>query len=107
MLSVFHLHELIFYQTWEMLSRQDFLQHLNNNIELCIAVTPGLIVAKLGVSAPDNIILWLQQDAAWCERIICIDPFAHLAAAKSFDQSLAKNHFLVALGLAMREVPVW
>ena len=106
-LGVFHLHELVFYQTWDFISRQDFLQRLNSNMELCMTSAPSLMFAKVRASVHSSINMWLQQEPAWCDRIITIDPFAHLKLAKSFDLPLASNHFLIALGLALREVPLW
>ncbi len=105
-LSVFHRQELMFYQSWY--SAQDCLLQLSSTLERCQAIAPTLMFDKLLVVAPDFLTNCLMQDPIWHGQIVCINPFVSLSFAKSIDLAFANlSGYLIALGLAMREVPVW
>lgn len=68
---------------------------------------PSVELTTLSVAAPTWVLDWLIQDVVWREQIICVDPFPLRKPDKYADMHLSSASFLLALGLAIREVPVW
>lgn len=107
LLAAFHLHELVFYQSWAITTPDEFMHCLNGHAALCRALLPVMQLKSCIVLASAEITGWLQLDPIWREQIPSVDPFAFIKSSKQVDRALLGTDFLIALGLAMREVPAW
>ena len=109
-LLVFDEHEIHFYQQWDGTNADDFSIRLNQNLQLFSATFPHLQIHQLIVCAGlrfdeiSRIVNELPYPVHYHDMI----PFLDYSAAGDAEYMKANgSDFLVALGLAMREMTPW
>lgn len=108
---VFNHHDILFYQQWDTLIGLDFYAQLKSQIQIFFSTFAPIIIHRLAVCAAPHDLTWLTPavSTSWDGEIYYPDPFATMKF-NAIDPVLwdkNKADFMIACGLAMREVPTW
>jgi Tfp pilus assembly PilM family ATPase len=110
-LAVYNRNEVIFHAHWSFSDTPDFSVQLNNQLRLCRAALGKNRLQRLSVCCGlEQRELFCHQAAALAVETHCPDLFARLKSCLTDgDRQLLENlpEYLLACGLAMREVPRW
>jgi sulfur relay (sulfurtransferase) DsrF/TusC family protein len=107
-----HEQDIIFYQCWLVLSQAESLHRLTESMSSFFKSFPALMIKQAVVCADS----WQQEEKEACasifhvEKIEDMDFFSRMRFEYTEDQeriNQSPSAFLMAFGLAMREVPIW
>lgn len=111
-LIIFNCSQIIFYQQWEVSGVKDFLCQLKNKIQIFYATFNGMEVKKIAIYSTNKFHAVLINDSNLNSifDIFIPDLFSGFLLhdrVKLEINSENSSHFLLACGLAMRELPIW
>jgi type IV pilus assembly protein PilM len=109
---IFNDQDILFYQQWDIIDVTDFHSRLKSQIKIFFSTFAHVTIQRLAVCAEYSHLNWITEElcAPWGWKIYYPDPFAGMNCEWVNDIHLLKKNrvdFMVACGLAMREVPLW
>jgi Tfp pilus assembly PilM family ATPase len=108
-LIIFNSHEIMFHQRWHSSEAQDCLAQIKTQLQIFHATFCGLEIKQLLIYAPPTLVDTLQQ-LAFSYPLQILNPFAqpNLRFLHVTNTAPEKwSDYLIAFGLALRDVPKW